>query len=54
MQTLIGRARATKKHQDDEAERKADAAFLQRMKKRKPTPPDQLIPWEKVKKDLGL
>jgi hypothetical protein len=51
VETLIARARA-KKHQAVQAEKKADAAFLERMKKRKPSEPT--TPWAKVKKDLGL
>ena len=43
MQTLIGRTRKSKKHAADELEKKADLAFLERMKKRKPTDPTKLI-----------
>ena len=35
MEALIGRTRKSKKHAADELEKKADLAFLERMKKRK-------------------
>ena len=53
METLIGRARKARKHVGEEIEKKADLAFLERMKKRK-TPIGKGIPWQTVKKNLGL
>lgn len=54
MEALIGRTRKSKKHAADELEKKADLAFLERMKKRKPTDPTKLISHEALKKSLGL
>ena len=54
METLIGRSRKSKKHVADELEKKADLAFLERMKKRKPADPTKLISHEALKKSLGL
>ena len=54
MEALIGRTRKSKNHAADELEKKADLAFLERMKKRKPTDPTKLISHEALKKSLGL
>ena len=53
METLIGRPRKARKHVAEELEKKADLAFLERIKKRK-TPIGKGIPWQTVKKNLGL
>ena len=42
-----------RKAADEKAEREFDLAFLARQKKRRGQAPKG-IPWEKVKKDLGL
>ena len=42
-----------RKAADEKAEREFDLAFLARRKKRR-GPAPKGIPWEKVKKDLGL
>ena len=44
---------AERKALDEKAEREFDLAFLARQKKRR-GPAPKGIPWEKVKKDLGL
>ena len=44
---------ADRKALDEKAEREFDLAFLARQKKRR-GPAPKGIPWEKVKKDLGL
>ena len=44
---------AERKALDEKAEREFDLAFLARQKKRR-GPVPKGIPWEKVKKDLGL
>ena len=54
MEALIGRTRKSRKRAADELEKKADLAFLERMKKRKPTDPTRLISHEALKKRLGL
>ena len=54
MEALIGRTRKSKNHAADELEKKADLAFLERMKKLKPTDPTKLISHEALKKSLGL
>ena len=54
MEPLIGRTRKSKKHAADELEKKADLAFLERIKERKPTDPTKLINHEALKKSLGL
>ena len=53
MEALLGRTRKSKKHAADELEKKVDLAFLERMKKRKPTDPTKLIRHEALKKSLG-
>ncbi len=54
MEALIGRTGKSKKHAAGELEKKADLAFFERMKKRKPTDPTKLISHEALKKSLGL
>lgn len=54
METVKERTRATKKHLADDLEKKADLAFLERMKKRKPVDPKSLISHATLKKSLGL
>ena len=53
MENSIGRTRKARTHVTEELGKKADLAFLERMKKRK-TPIGKGIPWQTVKKNLGL
>ena len=54
MENSIGRTRKARTHVTEELGKKADLAFLERMKKRKPTDPTKLISHEALKKSLGL
>ena len=62
VRVLVDEARASKKGPaelikqaiDDWRERAADKRTLARLKKRGPTNPADAVPWQKVKKDLGL
>ena len=54
MKHPIGRTGNARTHVAEELEKKADLAFFERMKKRKPTDPTKLIGHEALKKSLGL
>ncbi len=53
MKNPIGRTRKARTHVAEELEKKADLAFLERMKKRK-SPIGKGVPWQTVKKNIGL